>query len=270
MKSKKNIWENEQVSHEVAIKDEGFSEKNKELSMTDSRLKRRSLKQNKKQLYYTLGIILAVLIIAFNFGPFLIGGLGSVIDTISGKGNQATKTTDNVELLPPRIDPLVVATPSAKIRITGTSDYTKGNIELYVNNEKYDTTDLLDNQTYKFDRVALSEGTNYIKVRIVMDNKKSDFSEEEQIAYTKNAPKLEISFPADNQSFTKADQQITIKGSTDQDSSVSINGFIAIVDSQGNFSYDLRLNNGENKISVMSTGRSGQSTTKDITVSYSE
>lgn len=266
MKSDKTIEENEQNTHAKT----DFSENNNELNMTDSRLSRRSLKQNKKQLYYTLGIIVAVLIIAFNFGPVLIGGLGSVIDVISGKSNQTIKTTDDVELLPPRIDPLVAATPSAKIRITGSSDYTNGNIELYINNEKYDTTDILENQTYKFDRVVLSEGVNYIKVRIVMDNKKSNFSEEEQITYAKNAPKLELLFPSDNQSFTKADQQITIKGTTDQDASVSINGFIAIVDSQGKFTYDFRLNNGENKISVVSTGRSGQSTTKDLTVSYSE
>lgn len=237
--------------------------------MAQSRLARRTIKQSKQQLYYSLAAIVAVMIIAFNFGPLLIGGLGGIIDTITGKGNQATKIITDADIQPPRIDPLPDATPSARINVSGSTDYAEGVVELYVNNSRFRTSEI-KSQTFIFERVLLTKGINYLKARVIIGDKKSDFSEEAQISYTKNAPKLDVTAPVDKQSFSKADQQITMRGTTDPENSVNVNGFIAIVDSAGNFTYDFRLNNGENKLTITAIAKSGQTTTKELTVSYSE
>lgn len=238
--------------------------------MADSRLVRRSIKQSKRQLYASLVAIVVILFIAINFGPYLIGGVGGFIDKITGKGNQAEKIETSADIQAPTLDALLPATSNEHITVSGRSYYTHGSIELYVNGSRRDETNLDNSQNFRFTDVRLSEGTNSIKVRTIIDNKKSDFSEEEQISYNKSAPKLEVSYPQDGQSFHKGDQQITISGTTDPDNSVNVNGFIAIVDSNGNFSYNYNLANGDNKLKVTVTSPAGQTTIKELTVSYSE
>ncbi len=234
-----------------------------------SRLARRSVKQSKNQLYISLAGIVVVLFLAINFGPSVIGGAGNIIDKITGKSGLDAIVKSNGQVQPPTLDPLPQATPSATINISGKTDYPNGNVELFVNNSLSDQTKVETNQTFNFKEVNLTSGNNAIKVRMVINDQKSDFSGEEDVMYTKNAPKLDISNPQDKQNFTKADQQIVVNGTTDPDSSVRVNGFVAIVDNQGNFSYNLGLNQGDNKIAIVATGASGQTTEKDLTVSYS-
>jgi len=238
--------------------------------MPESRLARRSIKQSKKQLYISLAGIALVLFLAINFGPGLIGSAGVVIDKLTGKSSQDNVIKTGGQIQPPSLDPLPQATPSATITVSGKTNYPTGTVELFVNNSLSDQTAIDNNQIFKFTGVSLSSGNNVIKARIVLNDQKSDFSGEADINYSKSAPKLDVSFPSDKQNFTKSDQQITVKGTTDTDNSVTVNGFIAIVDYQGNFTYDLSLNQGDNKVAVIATSPSGQTTEKDLTVSYSQ
>lgn len=77
-------------------------------------------------------------------------------------------------------------------------------------------------------------------------------------------PNLEISSPTDNQTTTE--EQITISGKTDPDNSVSINGNLTQLNDQGEFSYRLRLSQGENKIVIETTNRLGRKTRQTRTV----
>ncbi len=236
--------------------------------MRESRLSRRSVNQSKKQLYASLFAIVVIIFIALNFGPFLIGRVGTVIDTISGKSSQSAQVVSDT-LEAPVIDLLPSATPSASIDVQGHAFYSDGQIELYVNDSRVDTVDLDNSQSFTFESVRLRSGENSLKVRIEKNGKKSDFSEEYTISYVKDTPKLEVSSPSDGASFTKADQEINVSGTTDPDNNVRVNNFIAIVDSQGNFSYRLKLNEGENKIKIEAENLAGNKSSKDLTVSYS-
>ena len=104
---------------------------------------------------------------------------------------------------------------------------------------------------------------------MIRNNKESDFSQDYKISYLKDEPKLEISFPNDGASFSKADQEINIRGTTDPENAVKINDFIAIVDTEGNFSYILKLKEGENKIKIVAANLAGKTSEKELTVSYS-
>lgn len=238
--------------------------------MADSRLARRRVNQSKNQLYGSIFAIIAVLFIALTFGPFLIGAAGNLIDKITGKTGDAEIVKTDADIQPPVLDPLPNATPSAQISISGKTDYRQGEVQLYVNNSLSDTTDIDNSQRFEFTGVQLKSGANTIRARVVLDDKKGAFSNEEFINYSKSEPKLEVSNPQDKQEFHKADKQITVRGTTDADNSISVNGFVAIVDNSGNFSYDLNLNDGENKISIVATAPSGQTKTSELTVNYSE
>lgn len=77
-------------------------------------------------------------------------------------------------------------------------------------------------------------------------------------------PRLEVYLPADNQQISE--EQIMVKGKTDPDNSVSINGDLTQVNDQGEFNYRLRLVSGENKIMIEATNRLGRKTQKTRTV----
>jgi hypothetical protein len=104
---------------------------------------------------------------------------------------------------------------------------------------------------------------------MVKDGEISGFSESRSISYLKSLPKLEISTPADGASFSKADSEINVSGNTDAENTVRVNDFIAIVDGAGNFSYLLKLSEGDNKIKITATNPAGSNTSKELTVSYS-
>ncbi|MCJ7792839.1 MAG: helix-turn-helix domain-containing protein [Candidatus Marinimicrobia bacterium] len=80
-------------------------------------------------------------------------------------------------------------------------------------------------------------------------------------------PDLRIDSPSDNQTVTE--EQILLSGRTDPDNAVSVNGDLTQLSPQGEFSYRLRLNEGENKIVIETTNRSGKKTRLTRTVFYS-
>ena len=237
--------------------------------MMDSRLTRKSVNQNKKQLYGSLLGIVIVLFVLINFGPLLITGVGSFVDTLAGKSRHTAVLKSDADLEPPILDPLPSGTSDELIDVTGRAFYSDGKIELFLNNSSYDTIELDKSQDFSIEKIKLKQGENIIKVRMVKNNKKSDFSQDYKISYLKDEPKLEISFPSDGTSFSKTDQEINIKGKTDPENTIKINDFIAIVDTGGNFSYILRLKEGENKIKITATNLAGKTSEKELTVSYS-
>lgn len=81
-------------------------------------------------------------------------------------------------------------------------------------------------------------------------------------------PSLEIYLSADNQQITE--EQIVVKGKTDSDNSVMINGNLAQVDDQGEFNYRLRLTFGENKIVIEVVNRLGRKARQTRTVYLSK
>ncbi|OIP57754.1 MAG: hypothetical protein COX79_04385 [Candidatus Levybacteria bacterium CG_4_10_14_0_2_um_filter_36_16] len=235
--------------------------------MIKSRLTRRTEKQTKRQLYFSLGGIAATLIFLSLFGPMILTFFGSIIDSLQGKNKNQINYLSLAPYQTPTLDSLPQATPSASITITGMSQYTEGQIEVFLNNSSYKEADV-DNNNFEIENIRLDVGENTIKIRYKKGDKTSDFSQEQKILLIKDAPKLEISNPTDNSTFGKADQDITISGQTDADNSVKVNEFRAIVDTSGNFSYTLTLKEGENKISVEAQNEAFKTTTKTITVFY--
>lgn len=233
-----------------------------------SRLTRRTENQSRKQLYrFGIGTVGIILILYF-FGPTAINIVGSVFDTLQGKNEKQINFLSNAPYQSPTLDVLPEATPSSSIIVTGKSTYKDGTIELFVNNELVKEAELDESSEFKIENVHLSEGQNSIKARYVKNDKKSDFTEEYSVSLVTEAPKLDISTPADNTSFSKGDQEITVSGKTNQDSSVLVNNFKAIVQSDGSFSYTLKLSDGDNKIIVEAINAAGKKTSKTITVSY--
>lgn len=234
-----------------------------------SRLGRNSEKQNKKQAtLFTIGIIVLIVVL-LQFGPLLINVFGNVVYTIRGadKENESLLTGKEV-VQPPTLTGIADATQSARISFSGTAQTDSGTVEIYVNDELEDEIDLEKN-TFEVKGIPLSKGKNIVKARLVKGEKTSAFSEEFEISYIADKPKLEVSSPTDGASFAKADKNISITGTTDPDNTVSVNSFRAIVESNGEFSYLFQLSDGENQIKIVATNPAGSTSEKQIKITYS-
>jgi hypothetical protein len=234
--------------------------------MARSRLSRRLEEKTKKNLILNILGIFLVILIVFKFGiPFLV----NISIFLSGsKGNQEQSQSQNPTFVaPPILNSLPQATSSASVIISGIAVKNQ-TIDLYINGDLTDKTKTKDDGSFSF-KENVSAGENTIKVKANESNGSSDFSQPLVIFYKSAPPSLNISSPSDNQSFSKDQSPVEVKGATDPDVKVTINGFWAITDSNGNYSYSLPLQNGDNNITIAAIDMAGNKSEKKIKVTYS-
>ncbi len=176
------------------------------------------------------------------------------------------QNSDNLPLTQPRLLPLPEATNSSQITINGFAP-AGAKIRLYLNNKLIQEL-ISDNQgEFKLKKLSLQKGTNIIKA-VSVDSDKESEPYETKIFYKTEPPKLEINSPKDNDNFFDEDKEILVTGSSDPDTQVLVNEHYAIVDSNGNFSLRIILNEGENPIKVISNDQAGNKTETQIKVYY--
>ena len=233
-----------------------------------SRLSRTSEKQNKKQaLIFTVGIITVILIL-IQFGPILVNVFGNVVYTLRG-GDEREKQEVGTQLLqPPSLIGIPNATQSAYVSFTGTAPDKEGRIEIYLNDKLEEEFDLEGKYEFSVRKIFIDKGINIIKSRFIKGDKSSSFSVDYEVSYISDKPILEVTSPLDGATFTKADKNITVVGTTDPDNTVTVNSFRAIVDGTGKFTYQLNLNDGENQLSIEAQNSAGTNTQKSIRVTY--
>ncbi len=67
------------------------------------------------------------------------------------------------------------------------------------------------------------------------------------------SPKLKVSTPPDD--ITTSTPVVDVSGQTEKETTISVNGEFAPVDKDGNFSYQLKLNDGQNIIEIIAAKR---------------
>lgn len=239
--------------------------------MVKSRLNRTLEKKTKKNLYLSLIGIVVVLFLLVKFGlPALIN---FSLFLAQGKDQQLANTAAKNQkiLLPPALVQNFTATNSATITVSGSAQ-AKEKVELFVNNSLVDIMDTKDDGTFLFDNVSLNSGNNTIIAKAKVDNKESSPSNALSISFANKAPSLTVDNPSDGQTFSGGDQQnLTVKGKTDSsDIKVTVNGFWAIIGANGNYSYTLHLQGGDNQIKVIAQDQAGNQTEKDLTVHFNQ
>lgn len=235
--------------------------------MARSRLSRRMEQKTKKNLLLNvLGIILAMLLI-FKFGIPLLINLSTFLSGSKGSLGQS-ESKDPSFVAPPILNSFPQATSSARITISGVASKDQ-KISLYINSNLIDQTKTAEDGSFSFEP-TLKSGENTIRAKAIAENKESGFSEPLSIIFKSAPPSLNVNGPADGQSFGKDQNIADVHGTTDPDVKITVNGFWAITDSDGSFSYRLPLQNGENKIKVTATDIAGNKTEKEIKVTFSE
>ncbi len=241
-----------------------------------SRLSRSIEDQSRKNIIISiLGIVLIIVVLA-KFGLPLFTTFTSFLIGAKNSSEQKNQNDTPLFVSPPILDLVKSATNSAKITVSGTASDNQI-ITLYVNGDLIDKTKVGKNNTFSFKDVELKKGENKIKAKATVDTnnladknkKESGFSNEEIITYKSGEPSLSIDSPSENQSFSKEENAINVNGKTDVGNRVTVNDFWAIVDENGNYSYRLSLQNGDNNIKVIATDEAGNQKTMERKVTYS-
>jgi hypothetical protein len=236
--------------------------------MERDRLKK---KLRRKAIQNTILVLLGLGILGFfllTFGTQLLINFSLFLGP---KGNATDNTTASQGvnyIAAPDLNPMEDATNSAKINVSGSSTIEKSTVKLYINGVLADTTKVNDKNEFSFKNISIDTGDNEIKAKtITAEGKESEFSSPVTVTYTNKAPDLSIDYPQDGQ--TLKDDQQTLRGKTTAGSKVTVNGFWAIVDGQGNFTYNIKLQNGDNTLKIEVTDDAGNKTSKEIKVTYS-
>lgn len=222
----------------------------------------------KKKAYHNIALvvlgIIAIIVLLVFFGTKLLIGFSLLAEHGNGDDSTAKTQQKNQYVAPPTFNPIVEATNSATIAVSGkgTADQT---VKLYINGNLVDDITVQDDNNFNFSSVHLNDGQNTIKaITLTKDNTKSDYSNELTIAYIHNPPELTINQPQDGQGFNKNAGPVSIQGQTDPGAQVTINDAIAIVDDQGKFNYLYNLKDGDNGLKIVATDKAHNQTTKEL------
>ncbi len=237
--------------------------------MGKSRLKRKQVRSAKRNLYLMLAGASVILIVGIVYGPQLLINFSIAIENLRhpSAASLSTNTSSSSNYVaPPSLNPLETATNSASTSVSGYA-LAGQTVKLYVNGSETDQMEAGQDGSFTFKTVALSQGTNTIKAKAVTKNhNQSSFSNLLTISYLSQKPTLTVDQPQDGQHFSHDSQTVQVGGKTDPQDRVTVNGFWAIIDDQGNYSYLLPLQNGDNTITVVSTDQAGNTTSKTIKV----
>lgn len=179
------------------------------------------------------------------------------------------ETKDTFPPPPPILKSLPEATNSAQINIQGYAE-AGATVKIFLPGEAEKEIVADKEGSFALADMKLTPGKNQIQALAVDEaGNASQKSEKLIIFYDESPPEVEISEPAEGASFFGEENQIEIKGKTEEGATVYINEHLVVVDREGNFQYPVMLKGGENSIQILVTDKAGNETTKEIVVNYS-
>ncbi len=197
-------------------------------------------------------------------------GLPWFINILAGpSGQKATDVNSSEDVVPPQIpvlSPLPEATNAAVIKIEGYTEAGVG-VDVFLNDAQVASTNSDDQGLFKSE-FKLNEGSNKIQAKAKDDAGNSSESILKTVNFDKKGVDITIDSPKDGlEIFGQNNQNVTFSGKVSKpDASVNINGNYVRLDASGAFSSIVRLNQGDNNVSVKATDRAGNTAEKIVKV----
>lgn len=236
--------------------------------MATSRLSRVEEKRTKTRLYKIVGTSVLILILLIALGIPLLVKVSALLGSINSSGTNPD-STDKTPPFAPVLSSINSATNSAQLKIEGYAE-AESTIILKINGDIVKEELLSLDGNFSFTDLKLETGSNTIYATAIdKAGNESAISNELTVYFKKGAPTIELLEPAENQSYGKNQQTIAISGKTDPENTIYINDRFVPVENEGNFSYQLKLNDGENKLKIVARDTAGNETELIRTVTYS-
>ena len=212
------------------------------------RAARRAAKKSRYNVVATVIIIAFLLYATITWIlPNLIQGLGFIRGFLNTQ-TPKTVTTQSSTLAPPVLNIPYEATNTAQITIRGYAT-PKTKVSIYIDDQLQETTNILEDGTFEVKDIPLNLGTNNIYGKTSDANSESLPSKTIKVFYDSEKPALEIYEPEDGKEI-QGERKINIRGKTEESAKVFVNGSRIIANSDGTFSTDYQLNDGENILTI--------------------
>lgn len=231
----------------------------------NSRLSSRRIQKEKKKLlaqtFMYIGIAIVVLVM---FIFLILPGFFSLITKLFDSSTPFAPE-DKIPPQVPIISAPVPATNSASLKITGFGE-PKSDLIFVLNNRNMSPEKIKEDGSFEKE-ITLELGENVLRAYSIDEAKnESSVTKDYKISYDNAPPELANIEPANDSSFeTKNNQNITIKGEVKDETEVKI--YInkrLVLPKEGKFSYDLRLNEGENKIEIEAIDKALNTTKQEL------
>ncbi|MBI2007124.1 MAG: hypothetical protein HYS83_00235 [Candidatus Blackburnbacteria bacterium] len=228
---------------------------------------RRSTRKGALLLFLSIGLLLFLI---FGGIPLLVQ-FSAFVGTLKSSSAPIAQE-DKTPPVPPGFEPaLPQYTQSEVLTVTGRAE-AGSTVRIYKNEAKF--KEILIDDSSKFSlEMPIDKGENIIWATATdVAGNESAPSTRFKVVYGKEPPKLTITKPTDGETFYGQDKAIAVEGNVEGkeniDVRVTVNDRLAIVGSDGMFSVQITLSEGENTLTVIAEDSAGNKTEKTLTVSY--
>jgi hypothetical protein len=231
-----------------------------------SRLASVEERKNIKSAIIFVLLTIGALALLFFVGLPLLGNFAAFVSDV-GKGNKPIAITDKTPPAPPKFNTFADFTNQNQIELSGNSE-PGATVKLTFNGNVQDS--LADKDGKFIFNLTLTNGDNpFSAIAVDPAGNVSQKTDDYKITFDNKPPDLTIESPADGAQFLGTKQrQVTIQGTSEANTQITINDRIVAIDDSGKFQYTSTLNDGENKFVIKSTDQAGNVTEKDLTLSF--
>ena len=217
---------------------------------------------------FALSVISAILaLFMFTLGIPLLGKFADFLELILGSQNQQ-QSQEGRNITPPNLDPIPAATNSATLNIRGFAAEGES-VELYLNNNPFAKAETTSGN-FSFEDITLQDGENSTAAKSLSSTgQESEFSKTLTIKLDTQSPTLTVENPQQNQSFS-SNNRIKVSGKTDQDSQVYANGFLANINSEGQFEILIPVAEGDSQVEIRAIDEAGNVTVEKRNIHFSK
>lgn len=180
-----------------------------------------------------------------------------------------TESQDRIPPAPPRLLTLPEATNQQSLNISGYAE-PGAKAVLYLNESETSEVVVDKEGSFTFESVALADGENKIEIEVIDEaGNVCRQPATHAIIFDEEEPELTVEEPEDGKEFEGEDgETITVKGTTEPEVTVTINGHWVRVSEDGDFEQTVRLEDGENDLEIIAEDKAGNETKIELTVHY--
>lgn len=224
-------------------------------------------KARRQTILFFLGAAILLFILVF-FGLPTLAQIAAFLADLR-RGTTPVSVSDTIPPAPPRFFQTPTATNSARLVLTGTAE-AGSLVSIFQDAKQLEEIVSGDDGIFQKE-VTLLEGENifWAKTKDSAGNESQE-SERLTLVFDKQPPELKVTEPAAGASFSGEQQKnLTIRGKTEAGAAVTVNERLAIVDSDGNFSYRVTLNPGANEFKILAVDQAGNQKELLLQVTFS-
>jgi hypothetical protein len=225
-------------------------------------------KRNTRKAVLFVLISLAIIIFLSFYGISIVTKIIGFATSFR-KDNQTASLVDKTPPSPPFLQSIPNATNISPYELSGRVEPGNTVVVSFNGSEEEIQTDENGNFSMKLDLVK-GDNAIFAYTKDPAGNKSQE-TNKYVLIFDNEAPEINISSPPDGTNYYGVKQKnVTIKGTTKIDSSITINDRIATVNDDGSFSLNYTLSNGENNLKVKSVDKAGNEKEINLKLFYSE